>query len=96
MTDATRRIGRPPVEPSLRFWPKVLKTDDCLLRHCTDTHGVMCWGCGHWGYRSIDTDWDAQCGVAWEEMQVVPDDGDPRSIGERLDALAELEARSAA
>lgn len=50
----------------------------------------------HWGYRSIDTDWDAQCGVAWEEMQVVPDDGDPRSIGERLDALAELEARSAA
>lgn len=31
MAHATRPVGRPPVEPSTRFWPKVRKTETCWL-----------------------------------------------------------------
>ncbi len=39
-----------------------------VLRHCTDTHGVMCWGCGRRAQR-VGTE-----PTAWiERLCIAPD-----------------------
>ena len=37
-----------------------------VLRHCTDTHGVMCWGCGRRAHRIGTEPTGADCTFASE------------------------------